>query len=139
MAAACRFKKWNVTEISVAPGGHTFVEICSNHLKLRDFLPMTRLQHATSGTTRLGGFATITAGCSVVDPWAAVICGFVSASVLIGLNALAARLRFDDPLEPGGRAATRRCGVWGVLFTGLFASGDEGWLQRRSVQTPIIC
>ena len=98
-----------------------------------------KLQHATSGTTRLGGFATITAGCSVVDPWAAVICGFVSASVLIGLNALAARLRFDDPLEPGGRAATRRCGVWGVLFTGMFASGDEGWLQRRSVQTPIIC
>ena len=72
----------------------------------------------------------------MVDPWAAVICGFVSASVLIGLNALAARLRFDDPLEPGGRAATRRCGVWGVLFTGMFASGDEGWLQRRSVQTP---
>jgi Amt family ammonium transporter len=67
----------------------------------------------------LGGFAAITAGCSVVDPWAAVICGFVSAWVLIGLNALAARLRFDDPLEAaqlhGG------CGAWGVLFTGLFA------------------
>ncbi|KAL6899422.1 hypothetical protein ACP4OV_006080 [Aristida adscensionis] len=67
----------------------------------------------------LGGFAAITAGCSVVDPWAAVVCGFVSAWVLIGLNALAARLRFDDPLEAaqlhGG------CGAWGVLFTGLFA------------------
>ncbi|GJN27072.1 hypothetical protein PR202_gb15058 [Eleusine coracana subsp. coracana] len=67
----------------------------------------------------LGGFAAITAGCSVVDPWAAVICGFVSAWVLIGLNALAARLKFDDPLEAaqlhGG------CGAWGVIFTGLFA------------------
>ncbi|GKF10653.1 ammonium transporter 1 member 1-like protein, partial [Tanacetum coccineum] len=32
----------------------------------------------------LGGFAAITAGCSVVDPWAAVICGFVAACVLTG-------------------------------------------------------
>ncbi|KAJ0967490.1 hypothetical protein J5N97_024407 [Dioscorea zingiberensis] len=37
----------------------------------------------------LGGFAAITSGCSVVDPWAAVICGFVSAWVLIGFNKLA--------------------------------------------------
>ncbi|XP_062221073.1 ammonium transporter 1 member 3-like [Phragmites australis] len=67
----------------------------------------------------LGGFAAITAGCSVVDPWASVICGFVSAWVLIGFNALAENLEFDDPLEAaqlhGG------CGMWGILFTALFA------------------
>ncbi|CAM0909247.1 unnamed protein product [Alopecurus aequalis] len=67
----------------------------------------------------LGGFAAITAGCSVVDPWAAVICGFVSAFVLMGLNELAARLKYDDPLEAaqlhGG------CGMWGIVFTALFA------------------
>ncbi|KAK3158477.1 hypothetical protein QOZ80_2AG0137750 [Eleusine coracana subsp. coracana] len=70
----------------------------------------------------LGGFAAITAGCAVVDPWAAIICGFVAAWVLIGLNALASKLRFDDPLEAaqlhGG------CGAWGVIFTGLFARGE---------------
>lgn len=68
----------------------------------------------------LGGFAAITAGCSVVEPWAAVICGFVSAWVLIGFNVLAAKLRYDDPLEAaqlhGG------CGAWGLLFVGLFAN-----------------
>ncbi|OEL28764.1 Ammonium transporter 1 member 3 [Dichanthelium oligosanthes] len=67
----------------------------------------------------LGGFAAITAGCSVVDPWASVVCGFVSAWVLIGCNKLALALRFDDPLEAtqlhGG------CGAWGILFTALFA------------------
>ncbi|CAO2046638.1 unnamed protein product [Urochloa humidicola] len=47
----------------------------------------------------LGGLAAITAGCSVVDPWAAVICGFVSAWVLAGCNAMAAKYRLDDPLE----------------------------------------
>ncbi|XP_061342593.1 uncharacterized protein LOC133288789 [Gastrolobium bilobum] len=70
----------------------------------------------------LGGFAAITSGCSVVEPWAAIVCGFVAAWVLIGLNKLAAKLEYDDPLEAaqlhGG------CGAWGVLFTGLFAKKE---------------
>ncbi|GAB2273338.1 Ammonium transporter 1 member 1 [Dionaea muscipula] len=68
----------------------------------------------------LGGLAAITAGCSVVEPWAAIICGVVAAAVLISCNKLAEKLKFDDPLEAtqlhGG------CGAWGVLFTGLFAT-----------------
>ncbi|CAN0904970.1 Ammonium transporter 1 member 1 [Linum grandiflorum] len=68
----------------------------------------------------LGGFAAITAGCSVVEPWAAVICGFVASLVLMGCNKLAEKMKFDDPLEAaqlhGG------CGTWGVIFTALFAT-----------------
>ncbi|CAN6460619.1 unnamed protein product [Victoria cruziana] len=68
----------------------------------------------------LGGFAAITAGCSVVEPWAAIICGFVASWVLIGCNKLAAIVKYDDPLEAaqlhGG------CGTWGLIFTGLFAA-----------------
>ncbi|XP_010422098.1 PREDICTED: putative ammonium transporter 1 member 5 [Camelina sativa] len=67
----------------------------------------------------LGGFAAITAGCSVVDPWAAIVCGFVASLVLIGCNKLAELLKYDDPLEAaqlhGG------CGAWGLIFVGLFA------------------
>ncbi|XP_068666861.1 ammonium transporter 1 member 1-like [Aristolochia californica] len=67
----------------------------------------------------LGGFAAITSGCSVVDPWAAIICGFVAAAVLIGCNKLAEKMKYDDPLEAaqlhGG------CGAWGIIFTALFA------------------
>ncbi|XP_058101422.1 ammonium transporter 1 member 1-like [Magnolia sinica] len=67
----------------------------------------------------LGGFAAITSGCSVVEPWAAIICGFVAAAVLIGCNKLAEKLKYDDPLEAaqlhGG------CGAWGIIFTALFA------------------
>ncbi|WVY96303.1 hypothetical protein V8G54_028454 [Vigna mungo] len=70
----------------------------------------------------LGGFAAITAGCSVVEPWAAIVCGFVASLVLIGCNKLAEKVRFDDPLEAaqlhGG------CGAWGVLFTALFAKKE---------------
>ncbi|KAM7466350.1 hypothetical protein LguiB_013912 [Lonicera macranthoides] len=68
----------------------------------------------------LGGFAAITSGCSVVEPWAALICGFVSAIVLVSCNKLAERAKFDDPLEAaqlhGG------CGAWGIIFTALFAT-----------------
>ncbi|KAJ3691855.1 hypothetical protein LUZ61_021019 [Rhynchospora tenuis] len=67
----------------------------------------------------LGGFAAITSGCSVVDPWASVICGFVSALVLIGGNMLAEKVKFDDPLEATQLHAG--CGAWGILFTALFA------------------
>ncbi|XAR65787.1 hypothetical protein NMG60_11011733 [Bertholletia excelsa] len=67
----------------------------------------------------LGGFAAITSGCAVVEPWAAIICGFVAAWVLIGFNKLAEKFKYDDPLEAaqlhGG------CGAWGIIFTGLFA------------------
>ncbi|GAA0183091.1 primary active transporter [Lithospermum erythrorhizon] len=67
----------------------------------------------------LGGFAAITSGCSVVEPWAAIVCGFVASWVLIGLNKVAEKVKYDDPLEAaqlhGG------CGAWGILFTGLFA------------------
>ncbi|KAH9302531.1 hypothetical protein KI387_014114, partial [Taxus chinensis] len=70
----------------------------------------------------LGGFVAVTSGCAVVDPWAAVVCGFVAAWVLMGFNMLSLKLRVDDPLEAaqlhGG------CGAWGVLFTGLFAKED---------------
>ncbi|XP_024401783.1 ammonium transporter 1 member 3 [Physcomitrium patens] len=67
----------------------------------------------------LGGFAAITAGCAVVAPWASIICGFVSAWVLIGLNKLAARVHYDDPLEAAQLHAG--CGAWGLIFVGLFA------------------
>ncbi|KAL5748066.1 hypothetical protein ACOSQ2_025363 [Xanthoceras sorbifolium] len=70
----------------------------------------------------LGGFVAITSGCSVVEPWAAIVCGFFAAFVLIGLNILALKLNFDDPLEAtqlhGG------CGAWGLIFTGLFAKEE---------------
>ncbi|KAJ8632952.1 hypothetical protein MRB53_026288 [Persea americana] len=56
---------------------------------------------------------------SVVDPWATIICGFLTAAVLIGYNKLAERLGYDYPLEAaqlhGGSDA------WGIVFTALFA------------------
>ncbi|KAJ0749685.1 putative ammonium transporter AmtB-like domain, ammonium/urea transporter [Helianthus annuus] len=61
----------------------------------------------------------ITVGCSVVEPWAAIICGCVAACMLTRCNKLAEKYKYDDPLEAaqlhGG------CGAWGIIFTALFA------------------
>ena len=45
------------------------------------------------------GFDAITSGCSVVEPWAAIMCGFVASWVLIWCNKLVEKLKYDDPLE----------------------------------------
>ncbi|CAF2158614.1 hypothetical protein HID58_025351 [Brassica napus] len=80
----------------------------------------------------LGGFAAITGGCSVVEPWAAIVCGFMAALVLIGCNKLAEIVQYDDPLEAaqlhGG------CGAWGLIFVGLFAK--EKYLNEVYGETP---
>jgi Amt family ammonium transporter len=47
----------------------------------------------------LGGFSMIIAGCFVVKPWVAIICGFMATVVLILCNQLAEKLKFDEPLE----------------------------------------
>ncbi|WCJ29218.1 ammonium transporter 1 1 [Euphorbia peplus] len=83
----------------------------------------------------LGGFVAITSGCAVVEPWAAIVCGFGSAWVLIGLNIIALKLKFDDPLEAtqlhGG------CGAWGLIFTGLFAK-EEFVVQAYNLGESVV-
>ncbi|XP_010424340.1 PREDICTED: ammonium transporter 1 member 2-like [Camelina sativa] len=74
--------------------------------------------HVCSGL--LSGLVAITSGCAIVEPWAAILCGFVASLTLIGLEELAKKHRYDDPLLAaqlhGG------CGGWGLIFTGLFAN-----------------
>ena len=68
----------------------------------------------------LGGLVGITAGCAVVDPWAAVIIGLIAAPiVMIGIAGLD-RLGVDDPV--GAVSVHGFAGIWGVLAVGLFAS-----------------
>ncbi|KAG6501579.1 hypothetical protein ZIOFF_041462 [Zingiber officinale] len=60
----------------------------------------TRTENAVDVCNGLhGGFVATTSECSLIDPWAAIVCRFVSAWVLIEFNALAARLKYKDPLE----------------------------------------
>jgi Amt family ammonium transporter len=66
----------------------------------------------------LGGLVGITAGCSVTEPWAAIIIGVVSAFVYHGASCMMRKLKIDDPLD--AFAVHGACGAWGVIAVGLF-------------------
>jgi Amt family ammonium transporter len=77
------------------------------------------LTMAMNGT--LGGLVAVTAGCSVVTPWAALIIGAIGGWVYIGFSKLLIKLRIDDAVD--AIPVHFANGFWGVLAVGLFANG----------------
>jgi Amt family ammonium transporter len=68
----------------------------------------------------LSGVVGITAGCSVVEPWAAWLIGIIAGWVYIFWSSLLVKLKIDDavdaiPVHFGN-------GMWGCIAVGLFAS-----------------
>ena len=70
----------------------------------------------------LGGLVSITAGCSVVEPWAALICGAVAAPCVAFGEDILDWLKIDDPAY--AFSIHGLSGIWGVLFVGLLAKED---------------
>ena len=67
----------------------------------------------------LSGLVAITAGCSVVAPWAAIPIGLVSGLVYAGSSFLLVSLKIDDVVDAIPIHLFN--GIWGCLATGLFA------------------
>ncbi|MEW5318528.1 MAG: hypothetical protein WDW38_009744 [Sanguina aurantia] len=70
-------------------------------------------------TGALAGLVAITSGCSVVEPWAAIICGVVAAPCYVYGEVLMEHLRVDDPVSACPLHSLS--GLWGLFFTGLMA------------------
>jgi Amt family ammonium transporter len=70
----------------------------------------------------LAGLVSVTAGCSVIEPWAAILAGAIGSMVITGASKLLLKLRIDDPLEACPMHGF--CGAWGVLFVGLMAKKE---------------
>ncbi len=68
----------------------------------------------------LGGLVGITANCSVVEPWAAVIIGVVSGVVYVFSSKLLVMLKIDDAVD--AIPVHFFCGIWGCIATGIFAA-----------------
>lgn len=68
----------------------------------------------------LGGLVGITANCSVVEPWAAVLIGMGSGLVYVLSSKLLVKLKIDDAVD--AIPVHFFNGIWGCIATGLFAS-----------------
>lgn len=67
----------------------------------------------------LCGLVSITAGGSVIDPWAGIVVGAIGALIFFQMEQMIAKLGVDDGV---GASAMHGCvGFWGTLVPGLFA------------------
>lgn len=76
-----------------------------------------------AGNGALAGLVSITASCSVVHPWAAILTGMFGGMIYVGASNLVLHvLKIDDPLD--AIAVHGFCGMWGVIATAAFADED---------------
>ena len=106
------------TTISAAAGGVTAMLLSYALYRVWDLIAVC------NGV--LAGLVAITAGCSVVEPWAALLAGAGGALTIWGSAKALLKLRIDDPLEAFPMHGM--CGVFGVIFVGLFAK--EGYVLQ---------
>ncbi|HEX6701270.1 MAG TPA: hypothetical protein VF101_11115, partial [Gaiellaceae bacterium] len=120
--------------------GSTLAVVTGHHLGYFAYVALTTNLAAAAGA--LGGIVTawvvlrkpdvsmmlngaiaalvaVTAASGFVAPWAAVVVGFVAASIAVVAVPLVERVGIDDPI--GAVAVHGLAGVWGTLATGLFA------------------
>jgi Amt family ammonium transporter len=75
------------------------------------------------GNGALAGLVAITAPCAFVDPWAALVIGFIAGVIVPALVVGIDKLKIDDPV--GALPVHGVAGIWGTLACGLFATSDR--------------
>jgi Amt family ammonium transporter len=75
------------------------------------------------GNGAIAGLVAITAPCAFVDPWAAVVIGFIAGIIVPPLVVAVDRIKVDDPV--GALPVHGMAGVWGTLACGLFATSER--------------
>jgi len=75
------------------------------------------LSYAMNGA--LSGLVGITAGCSVVAPWAAFVIGIIAGWVYVASSSLLVKLKIDDAVD--AIPVHFFNGMWGCIAVGLFA------------------
>jgi Amt family ammonium transporter len=70
----------------------------------------------------LAGLVAITASCGFVDPWAAVVIGFIAGILVFYSIRFFENRKIDDPIAALSVHGT--AGVWGTLSNGFFATKE---------------
>lgn len=85
---------------------------------MRKVSPVSNFNPANIINGLLAGHVAITACCNNVEPYAAIIIGFISGFWYIISCRLLVRLKIDDPVDAS--QIHLFCGIWGVLSVGIF-------------------
>jgi Amt family ammonium transporter len=75
------------------------------------------------GNGAIAGLVAITAPCAFVDPWAAVLIGFIGGFIVPAIVVGVDKLKIDDPV--GALPAHGVAGIWGTLAIGLFCTAER--------------
>ncbi len=79
----------------------------------------------------LAGLVAITAGCDVVNPWAAAVIGLIAGvTIVIAVEFVDKVLKIDDPV--GAIGVHGVCGALGTVLTGVFISNADLMLMGKS-------
>lgn len=92
--------------------------------------PSFNLTMAMNGA--LSGLVAVTAGCALMEPWAAIITGTVAGWLYIWGSQLLIRLRIDDAVD--AIPVHMINGMWGLVVVGLLASPDKLELAYGSAE-----
>eukprot|EP00527_Entomoneis_sp_CCMP2396_P001441 CAMPEP_0198141272 /NCGR_PEP_ID=MMETSP1443-20131203/4310_1 /TAXON_ID=186043 /ORGANISM="Entomoneis sp., Strain CCMP2396" /LENGTH=537 /DNA_ID=CAMNT_0043803975 /DNA_START=8 /DNA_END=1621 /DNA_ORIENTATION=- len=105
---------------TLAAGSAGIVALFLNLFALERYTgePYFDLKYAMNGV--LCGLVSVTAGCGVLEPWAAVVIGSIAGVLyILGTRGLVA-LRLDDAVDAIPVHMVN--GIWGTLAVGFFAS-----------------
>ena len=100
------------TAISASMGAITVI------LTQRLFTDVINLVRLCNGL--LAGLVSITASCSVVQPWAAAVEGIIGAIIYLACSQALLYFKIDDPLDAS--PVHGFVGIWGVLAVGIFGT-----------------
>ena len=85
------------------------------------------------GNGAIGALVAITSPCAFVDPWAAVVIGFIAGLIVPPGEMMFERFRIDDPINC--LTVHGLTGIWGTFSCGLFATpARAAWQANNSVQ-----
>jgi len=68
----------------------------------------------------LSGLVAVTGSCAIIEPWAAVLIGFIAGLIYLGTSKLLVRWCIDDAVD--AIPVHLANGIWGVISVGLFAN-----------------
>ena len=109
------------TTLAAAAGGVVALLVNLAIVEHRTGEPYFGLTSAMNGC--LSGLVCITAGCALIEPWAAVIVGSVAGLLYLWFSSVLERWCIDDAVD--AIPVHMINGLWGLISTGLFATPEH--------------